>query len=166
MCVATELGSNALRHTASGCGGRFAVEIVWDAVTVHVAVYDGGAPSGPRLVNDPGQEDGRGLLLVRGLTRAYGVCGDERGRLVWADVPWAEPEAAALSCPVAGIGAAGHMLGGSPTEVAGWLGRPILPGGLAGRDAATAAAASADYRPERDLPGEDDPVVLAGRRTA
>lgn len=166
MCVATELGSNALRHTASGRGGRFAVEIVWDAAAVHVAVYDGGAPSGPRVADDPREESGRGLLLVRGLSRGCGVCGDQRGRLVWADVPWADPAAAAPGWPVAGIGDAGQVLGGSPAGVPGWLGRPILPCAPAGREATTAAAAGADYRPARDLQGEDGPGVLAERRTA
>jgi len=89
MSVATELGSNALRHTASGRGGRFAVEIVWDATLVRIAVRDGGAPSGPRITADLMTEDGRGLVVVRGLSQCCGVSGDARGRLVWADVPWA-----------------------------------------------------------------------------
>jgi hypothetical protein len=166
MCVATELGSNALRHTASGRGGRFAVEIVWDAAAVHMAVCDGGAPSGPRVVDDPRQENGRGLLLVRGLSQGCGVCGDQRGRLVWADIPWTDPEVAVLGRRVAGIGDAGQILGGSLAGVPGWLGRPILPCGLAGREGTTAVAAGADYRPARDLKGEDDPGVMAERRTA
>src|SRR6266498_189623 len=39
-------------------------------------------PAGPR------GEHGRGLLIVRSLSCRLGVCGDERGRLVWAEVPW------------------------------------------------------------------------------
>lgn len=96
MCVATELGSNALRHTASGHGGEFAVEIAWDASLVHVAVRDGGAPTGPRAAADPMKEDGRGLVIVGGLSLRYGVDGGECGRLVWADVPWASPGASPL----------------------------------------------------------------------
>ena len=47
-CVATELGTNAVRHTASGRGGWFAAEITWHRVVVRVAVADCGAPSGPQ----------------------------------------------------------------------------------------------------------------------
>ena len=88
-CVATELGANAVRHTASGLGGGwFAVQITWHTPVVRVAVADGGAPAGPRIIDDPAGEYGRGLLVVAGLSTRTGVCGDHRGRLVWADVPW------------------------------------------------------------------------------
>jgi hypothetical protein len=89
--VATELGANAIKHTASGQGGRFAIEITWYGPVVRVAVADSGAPGGPRLVDDPDSEHGRGLLVVCGLSVRTGVCGDDRGRLVWADIPWADP---------------------------------------------------------------------------
>jgi len=87
-CVATELGTNAVRHTASGRGGWFGVEITWHRQAVRVAVADGGAPGGPRVIDDPAADHGRGLLVVRGLSARTGVRGDHRGRLVWADVPW------------------------------------------------------------------------------
>jgi serine/threonine-protein kinase RsbW len=86
--VATELGSNAIRHTASGHGGSFAVEVTWRPQVVRVAVADSGAAGEPLLVNDPMGESGRGLFLVRGLAIRAGACGDHRGRLVWADVRW------------------------------------------------------------------------------
>ena len=86
--VATELGSNALVHTASGQGGWFTVEITWHKSAVRVAVADCGAPAGPRVIDNPEGEHGRGLLVVRELSARTGACGDERGRLVWADVPW------------------------------------------------------------------------------
>src|ERR1039457_164547 len=85
---ATELGSNALVHTASGQGGWFTVEITWHKSAVRVAVADCGAPAGPRVIDNPEGEHGRGLLVVRELSARTGACGDERGRLVWADVPW------------------------------------------------------------------------------
>ena len=94
--VATELGANAVRHTASGQGGWFAVEITMHRQAVRVAVADGGAPGEPRVLDDPMGEHGRGLLVVQGLSARTGVSGDHRGRLVWADVPWpdASPESA------------------------------------------------------------------------
>lgn len=92
--VASELGANAVRHTASGQGGWFAVEITWHPSVVLVAVADCGAPDGPRVVDDPDGEHGRGLLVVRNLSTRTGVCGDHRGRLVWAMVPWGSPAGA------------------------------------------------------------------------
>jgi Histidine kinase-like ATPase domain len=105
-CVATELGTNAIRHTSTGRGGWFAVEITCHQSAVRVAVTDGGAPGEPRMIDDPTGEHGRGLLVVQGLSVRNGLCGDHRGRLVWADVPWdaqlprtadAEPPAASAA---------------------------------------------------------------------
>ena len=98
LCVATELGTNAVQHTASGRGGWFAVEIVWGESVLRVAVIDGGGPAEPHVVDDPAGEGGRGLLLVRGLSVRTGVKGDQRGRLVWADCAvHAVPAAAQLA---------------------------------------------------------------------
>src|SRR6266700_415437 len=98
-CVATELGTNAVRHTASGRGGWFAVEITWHRQAVRVAVADGGAPGAPRVIDDPAADHGRGLLVVRGLSVRTGFTGDRRGRLVWADVPWGAAEPASTQDP-------------------------------------------------------------------
>jgi len=87
-CVATELSSNAVRHTASGRGGWFTVGIARLGALVRVAVSDGGAPLGPRMPDDPAAESGRGLLIVCGLSARAGVCGDHRGRTVWAELIW------------------------------------------------------------------------------
>jgi len=89
--VATELGSNALEHTASGKpGGWFAVEITWHPNAVLVAVADCGGPAEPRVIDDLDGERGRGLLLVQGLSMRTGWTGDGRGRLVWAQVAWTD----------------------------------------------------------------------------
>jgi hypothetical protein len=87
--VATELGANALRHTSSGRGGWFAVQISWHGQLVRIAVEDCGGPGEPRVIDDPAAEHGRGLLVVHGLSLRTGVCGDHRGRVVWADISWA-----------------------------------------------------------------------------
>jgi hypothetical protein len=91
ISVATELASNALRHTASGDGGWFAVEITWQESAVRIGVTDGGAPAEPHVIENPDDEHGRGLLLVRGLSLRTGVTGDQHGRLVWAEVAWDGP---------------------------------------------------------------------------
>jgi hypothetical protein len=91
--VATELGSNALKHTASGQeGGWFAVEVTWHQSMVQVAVADCGGPAEPKVISDAEGERGRGLLLVQGLSLRTGCSGDLRGRLVWAQVAWAGPD--------------------------------------------------------------------------
>lgn len=102
VLVATELASNAVRHTASGQGGSFAVDITWDRVVVRVAVADYGAPDDPRVIDDPAAEQGRGLLLVRGLSLRTGVVGDQRGRLVWAEISWGDAATPASASPQAG----------------------------------------------------------------
>ncbi len=91
VSVAVELGTNAVRHTASGSGGQFAVEVTWSVQMARVAVYDGGAPDGPRVIEDPLGEDGRGLLMVNTLSVRSGVSGNAQGRVVWADMLWAGP---------------------------------------------------------------------------
>lgn len=88
--VTNELASNAVRHTASGRGGWLSVEIVWYGPVVRVAVADSGAAATPRVIEDLASEAGRGLRLVRGMSVRTGVCGDHRGRLIWADVRWAD----------------------------------------------------------------------------
>lgn len=88
--AATELASNAIKHTRSGQGRWFAAEITWYSGTVRVAIADCGGDCEPRLINDPGAEHGRGLLVVQGLSVRTGVIGDHRGRAIWADITWRE----------------------------------------------------------------------------
>jgi len=86
ILVATELASNAICHTASGQGGRFAVEITLCRSVVRIGVTDGGGAGRPRVIGDPAAERGRGLLLVRALSVRTGACRAGAGRLVWADI--------------------------------------------------------------------------------
>ena len=86
ITVGVELATNALKWTASGQGGCFTAEITWNGRLVQVAVADGGAPTEPHVIDDPMSDHGRGLLMVRALSAGVGVCGDQRGRLVWAEI--------------------------------------------------------------------------------
>ena len=90
VVAAVELVTNAIRHTASGHCGLVAVEVTCCGPVLRIAVADDGAPGGPRLAAARGglAESGRGLHLVRALAASTGVCGDPRGRLVWADIAW------------------------------------------------------------------------------
>lgn len=100
ISVATELSANAVRHTASGQGGCFGIEVTCHGAVIRVAVADRGAATEPRLIDDPMEEYGRGLMLVHGLAVRTGVRGGEHGRLVWADIPWnAGVPAAPVSSP-------------------------------------------------------------------
>ena len=127
ISVATELGSNAILHTASGRGGGFSVELTWYRSLVRIAVSDRGGSAGPHLIENPDGEHGRGLLLVRGLSARTGVTGDEQGRIVWAEIPWDGPDAdggAAFVGPDEaaireGEAALGHRFAGVPA----WFGR-------------------------------------------
>jgi hypothetical protein len=94
LSVAVELATNAIQHTASGQDGWFAVEVAWHGPVIRVAVADGGAAGGPCLNDDPMSDRGRGLVIVHALSLCTGVSGDQRGRTVWAEIPWA-PEPAA-----------------------------------------------------------------------
>jgi Histidine kinase-like ATPase domain len=132
ITVADELASNAIRHTFSGQGGQFTVNVTWFRQAVRVAVTDGGAPDGPLFSNDPDGEHGRGLLIVRGLSVRSGVRGDHRGRLVWADVGWNDSSTTTTSAPPAtdtdetairdGEAALARRFAGTPA----WFGRATL----------------------------------------
>ncbi len=128
VTVAIELAANAVRHTASGDDGFFAVELTWPPrpATVRVAVADGGARTAPHLIpgtdplgpgplglespaigpltadalgSDQLSEHGRGLRLVRALAERTGACGDHRGRLVWAEIRWGQEATAEPDLP-------------------------------------------------------------------
>jgi hypothetical protein len=177
-CVATELGTNAVRHTASGRGGWFIAEITWYRQVVRVAVADSGAPTGPQLIGDPFAEHGRGLVVVRGLSVRTGVVGDARGRLVWADIPWpdsmAAPGRAAVDSYEAAVRDAQAALAKRFGCAQAWFGRSTLEWwGLAGSsglvtaptapELATKLARSLDRpRPAHPLtPGEGIAEVVA-----
>jgi hypothetical protein len=117
------------------CGIRRAASVAsaWKSPGIRrwwIAVEDGGAAEGPRVIDDPTGEHGRGLLLVKGLSVHMGVCGDHRGRLVWAEVPWDEVVAAGPTPPEARYEAAIHdgeaALARRFAGVPAWFGRSTL----------------------------------------
>lgn len=107
-CV-SELCTNAIRHTRSGDGGVFSVEVTRprDGVA-RVAVADAGSSGEPRvrpvsrrfdgLIEYPCDvsdlaEGGRGLSLVAALTSQWGYAtvASGQGRTVWAEATWPVP---------------------------------------------------------------------------
>jgi len=97
--VVSELVTNAIEHTATGSpGGSFTIGITFlDASRIRVAVTD----SGPQLDGEPqypnwfgacpDDDHGRGLPLVKALSRRTGVLGEVGGPLtVWAVIDRAD----------------------------------------------------------------------------
>jgi serine/threonine-protein kinase RsbW len=94
LCV-SELASNAIRHTRTGCRGKFQV-IIWRGLSsVCVAVLDEGSDSAPALaVCAPSglAESGHGLLTVESLAAWWGHRpyrdGAIQGTAVWFCLDW------------------------------------------------------------------------------
>ncbi|MFD3689013.1 ATP-binding protein [Nocardiopsis sp. NPDC058631] len=88
--VASELATNALRHSRSAAPNALFVVRVrdhGDRVRISVADYGNdekwdGTPDSP----DPMAEHGRGLLLVASLSKDWGVTEEPIGTCVWADL--------------------------------------------------------------------------------
>jgi serine/threonine-protein kinase RsbW len=90
VLLVSELVTNALRHTATGLGGRFDVTILGDDSSVMIAVTDNGSDKVP-VCGATGPEDmsGRGLELVESIADRWGHCGGRHGRTVWFELRWA-----------------------------------------------------------------------------
>jgi anti-sigma regulatory factor (Ser/Thr protein kinase) len=97
ITVAVECATNAVKHTASGQDGWFAVEITRFGRFVRVAVADCGAETEPQITYGPQSGHGRGLMMVRVMSARAGVSGNRLGRVIWAEIPWAGDDAAGSS---------------------------------------------------------------------
>jgi serine/threonine-protein kinase RsbW len=90
MTCVSELCANAIRHTASGNGGVFIVEV--DARrdgVARIAVTDEGADGVPVAgALDLMAEGGRGLAMVAACTSRWGFADAYPGRTVWAEASW------------------------------------------------------------------------------
>ena len=91
--VASELATNAVVHT----GSLSAVQVLRRDASVVVAVSDDDRQPPALLTDDSAAEHGRGMRLVDGLSRAWGV--HERpgsGKVVWAAIACNAQKSAAL----------------------------------------------------------------------
>jgi serine/threonine-protein kinase RsbW len=90
LVVATELATNALRHTASGePGGMFCVGVTCWHDELVVSVRDQGGPNVPTFrpvpqTRDSLSETGRGLCAVDAYASRWTWSGTARGRTVSA----------------------------------------------------------------------------------
>ncbi|MFJ4835032.1 ATP-binding protein [Streptomyces sp. NPDC088747] len=91
LLIVSELVTNAVRHAAL-LSPVLAVEVAVGAEWVRVSVEDKHPYRPTALEADHGQTGGRGLLLVREITReSGGVCDVEHtssgGKVIWAALP-------------------------------------------------------------------------------
>ncbi|KOX04238.1 hypothetical protein ADL04_09235 [Streptomyces sp. NRRL B-3648] len=87
--IVTELGTNAVTHTASGDdAGAFRVSLTISDRALTIAVTDCGHTKTTPEVQDPplNATHGRGLVLVAALADSVTVQGDESGRTVTAEL--------------------------------------------------------------------------------
>jgi anti-sigma regulatory factor (Ser/Thr protein kinase) len=86
LLVASELITNAVRHGS----GEVELRVLLDGDHVRLEVLDDGHASvvAPVQTPEPSALGGRGLLLVRDISRRWGSGFDTAGRtLVWAELP-------------------------------------------------------------------------------
>lgn len=82
--VVSELLANALRHARPLPDGTLEVRLVLDAGSIRIAVVDGGSATLPTLLHVPPMSiGGRGLAIVRTLTRDWGVHESRAGNTVF-----------------------------------------------------------------------------------
>ncbi|MEU3654160.1 ATP-binding protein [Streptomyces sp. NPDC014735] len=91
LLIVSELVTNAVKHAAL-LSPELAVEVAVGADWVRVSVEDNHPYRPTALETDHGQTGGRGLLLVREITReAGGACDVEHtaggGKIIWAALP-------------------------------------------------------------------------------
>ncbi|WP_416979339.1 ATP-binding protein [Streptomyces sp. T028] len=87
--IVSELGTNALTHTASGeAAGSFHVTLTVSELTVTIAVTDSGhTKTVPEVQHPPlNATHGRGLGMVAALAESVTVQGDDSGRTVTAEL--------------------------------------------------------------------------------
>ena len=90
VLIASELASNAIRHTPSGQdGGEFTLTVRTEPGWARVEVSDAGTGewSPPRGGSDD-EEYGRGLAIVAALADKLGHDIRASGQTVWAEVIW------------------------------------------------------------------------------
>jgi serine/threonine-protein kinase RsbW len=89
ILLASELATNAIRHTASGMGGKFFVYLHVQDGWVRTEVHDLGSDTAPsvRRSGPPG-ESGAGLRVVEMIADRWGFHGGRRSRVVWFEMSW------------------------------------------------------------------------------
>ncbi|MDQ1626844.1 MAG: hypothetical protein QOI54_588 [Actinomycetota bacterium] len=88
MLVLSELVSNAIKHAAPLENGEVRVRWAFRDDCLHIEITDGGAATRPNaVVSAVSALGGRGLDIVRTVSRQWGVTEATDSVTVWADVP-------------------------------------------------------------------------------
>jgi anti-sigma regulatory factor (Ser/Thr protein kinase) len=88
MLVVSELVSNSVRHADPLSGGEITVRWSVAADVLHLAITDGGARTQPRAgVAALSATGGRGLDIVRSVSRQWGVTEGAGSVTVWVELP-------------------------------------------------------------------------------
>jgi anti-sigma regulatory factor (Ser/Thr protein kinase) len=83
---ASELATNAIKHTASGDGGEITIALGVSQRIIRIEVTDDAATgSRPHAKNDPEGEYGRGILIVDTIADGWGVTERAGATTVWAE---------------------------------------------------------------------------------
>jgi len=99
--IVSELGTNALRHTASGDPhGTFHVVVVLSEHMLSISVTDDGKTDTVPTIGQPGPEatGGRGLGMVSALAAHVEIRPGAHGRTVTAELPRSDTSPKALTC--------------------------------------------------------------------
>ncbi|GAA3214231.1 ATP-binding protein [Nonomuraea helvata] len=94
VLVASELLTNALRHSDAGPHDLIGLTVSLTEEVVYVEVRDPGSTlSAPYVRQEPEAEDGRGLLIIGEISQSWGVREHGRGlgRSVWCAIPAVPP---------------------------------------------------------------------------
>jgi anti-sigma regulatory factor (Ser/Thr protein kinase) len=84
--VVSELVCNAIAHTASGRDGQVTIRLLrWDGRLRLVVVDDGADGRRPQERQENGDEDGRGIRIVKALACRWGFTEDGPRTVVWAE---------------------------------------------------------------------------------
>lgn len=88
ILVLSELVSNAVRHAAPLPSGEITVRWTVDADVLHIEITDGGAATRPQAsVAALSSLGGRGLDIVRTVSKTWGITEGDDCVTVWAEVP-------------------------------------------------------------------------------
>ena len=89
ILLASELATNAVRHTASGLDGSFCMVVQAVDGRVRVEVHDLGSDTAPAVRHSgPPREIGVGLAVVEAIADRWGFHGSQFGRVVWFEMDW------------------------------------------------------------------------------
>ncbi len=93
--IASELASNAIRHTPSGKpGGEFTITIRTGTGWARIEVSDIGTGEWHPQPGDgdPGAEYGRGLTIIAAVADKFGHDVHADGQTLWAEVSWPDTD--------------------------------------------------------------------------